>query len=135
MSVPPGSRAAERRAGDRDVVVAAARERPRRRTASAAAASAAVRRSDLEQDDRVDDEEHGKEDRPAVEVALDERAAAERAAASADPERAREAGVLARVQKHEEDHDDRDQDLNDSENCLHGGGEFSRIPSAPRRSP
>lgn len=40
----------------------------------------------LEQHDRVQDEQDREEDRPAVEVALDERAAAERAGAAADAE-------------------------------------------------
>ena len=52
------------------------------------------------------DPEH---DRPAVEVALDERAAAEGPSARApDAEGTGESRVLARVQEHEEDQDDRD---------------------------
>jgi MFS family permease len=67
---------------------------------------------DLQEDDRVDDEPNGEHDGPAVQVALDERAASERSSAGAtDAERAREARVLARVQQHEEDQDDRDDDL------------------------
>ena len=52
------------------------------RLAIAARRPSTVRRLDLQQDDRVDDEEDGEEDRPPVEVALDQRAAAERAAAA-----------------------------------------------------
>ncbi len=40
----------------------------------------------LQEDDRVQHEEDGEEDRPAVEVALDHRAAAERPGAAADSE-------------------------------------------------
>ena len=47
----------------------------------------------------LSDEEDGKEDRPAIEVALDEGAATERAAAAADAEGAREARVLARMEQ------------------------------------
>jgi hypothetical protein len=43
----------------------------------------------LEQDDRVRDEEDRKEDRPAVEVSLDERPAPQRARTAAHPEGAR----------------------------------------------
>jgi MFS family permease len=68
--------------------------------------------SDFEKDDRVDHQRHPEADRPAVQVPLDERAAPERARArAADPERAREPSVLARVQQHQEDQDDRDHDL------------------------
>jgi predicted MFS family arabinose efflux permease len=68
--------------------------------------------SDLQQDYRVDDERDRERDGPAVEVPLDERASAEGAGARAtDPERSRESRVLARVQQHEEDQDDRDEDL------------------------
>jgi hypothetical protein len=68
----------------------------------------------LQKDDGVDDERDSERDGPAVEVALDERAAAKRARArAADSERAREARVLAGVQQDEEDQDDRDQDLRD----------------------
>ena len=54
-------------------------------------------------------------DRPAVQVALDERAAAERALPGADAEGARQPGVLPRVHEHQEDQDDRDDDLDDGE--------------------
>jgi len=66
---------------------------------------------DLEQRDRVREEEHGEDDRPAVEVALDERAAAERSRAAADAEGPREARVLAGVHEHEQHHHDGDDDL------------------------
>jgi hypothetical protein len=76
---------------------------------------------DLEEDDRVDREGHGERDRPAVQVALDERAAPERArTGAADAERAREPAVLARVQEHQEDEDEADPDLNYRENGVHG---------------
>lgn len=44
------------------------------------------RSADLEQRDRVAEQQHREEDRPAVEVALDERAAAKRPGAAADAE-------------------------------------------------
>ncbi len=67
---------------------------------------------DLQQDDRVGHEREPERDRPPVQVALDERAAAERPSPrAADAERAGETRVLARVQQHEEDQDDRDDDL------------------------
>jgi predicted MFS family arabinose efflux permease len=70
--------------------------------------------SDLEQHDRVDHERNGEHDRPAVQVALDQRAAAEGTrTGAADAERAREPRVLARVQQHQEDQHDRDEDLQD----------------------
>src|SRR5690606_18623830 len=53
--------------------------------------------SELQQNQHVHYEQDGEEDRPAVEIALHERAAAERARTGADAERARQAGVLARV--------------------------------------
>jgi MFS family permease len=63
----------------------------------------------LQEDDRVDDERDGERDRPAVQVALDERAAAKRSRArAADAEGTREARVLAGVQQDEEDQHDRD---------------------------
>ena len=69
--------------------------------------------SDLQEEDRVHPERDGKPDRPAVQVALDERAAPEGArTGAADAERAREPAVLARVQKHQEDEDEADPDLN-----------------------
>jgi MFS family permease len=66
----------------------------------------------LQEDDRVDDEGDREGDRPSIQVALDERSAAKRARARpTDAERAREPRILARVQQHEEDQDDRDEDL------------------------
>jgi MFS family permease len=77
---------------------------------------------DLQQQNRVDDERDREPDRPAVQVALDEGAAAERAGArTADAERAREPRILARVQQHEEDQDDGDEDLKYRENGVHDG--------------
>jgi predicted MFS family arabinose efflux permease len=70
--------------------------------------------SDLKKDDRVDREGDRETDRPAVEVALDERPAPERArAGAADAERAREPAVLARVEQHQEDKDEADDYLRD----------------------
>jgi MFS family permease len=67
---------------------------------------------DLQQDDGVDRERDAEHDRPAVQVALDERAAPEGPrTGAADAKRAREARVLARVQQDQEDQDDRDDDL------------------------
>jgi MFS family permease len=66
----------------------------------------------LQEDDGVDDEGDREGDRPSIQVALDERAAAKRARARpTDAKRAREPRILARVQQHEEDQDDRDEDL------------------------
>jgi hypothetical protein len=75
---------------------------------------------ELQQHEDVDHEEDREEDRPAVQVALDERAAAERAAAAADAEGAGEAGVLARVQQHEQHDDHRQGDLDEEKDRLHG---------------
>jgi predicted MFS family arabinose efflux permease len=66
-------------------------------------------RLDLQEDDRVGHEQDPEHDRPAVEVALDERASAEGPRARApDAEGTGEARVLARVQEHQEDQDNRD---------------------------
>jgi hypothetical protein len=75
--------------------------------------------SELQQDEGVEDEEDPEKDRPTVEVALDQRTAAERTAALTDTEGAREPRVLARVQEHQEDQDHRDQHLDDVENAFH----------------
>ncbi len=78
---------------------------------------------DLQKDDRVHAQRNREGDRPAIQVALDERAAPERPRPrAADPERAREPGVLARVQKHEEDQDDADKDLDYRQEGVHGRG-------------
>jgi predicted MFS family arabinose efflux permease len=83
-------------------------------TTDSSAALAADAASYLQQDDRVDRERDREPDRPAVEVALDERPAAERArTGAADPERARQPAVLARVQEHQEDEDEADENLED----------------------
>jgi hypothetical protein len=66
----------------------------------------------LEQQDRVGDKQDRERNRPAVEVALDQRAAAERADAGADAERAGQARILARVHQHQEHEHDRQRDLN-----------------------
>ena len=73
------------------------------------------------------------DDRPAVQVALDERAAAERAGAGADAEGARQARVLARVEQDRADQDDREDDLEAAEDRLPSAGKVSGR-SAPRRS-
>ena len=78
--------------------------RRRRRSARSAA-----RRQIFSRTSVLSDEQDREEDRPAVEVALDQRAAHAGAARGADAEGAREPGVLARVQEHQEDQDDRDQ--------------------------
>ena len=67
--------------------------------------------SDVQQRDGVAEEEHREDDRPAVEVALDHRAAAEGSGAATDAEGAGEARVLAGVHQHEQHHDHRDEDL------------------------
>ena len=78
-------------------------------------------RSDLQEDDRVHPERDREGDRPAVQVAFDQRAAAERArSGAADAERAREPAVLPRVQEHEEDQDEADDDLDYGEKRVHG---------------
>ena len=64
--------------------------------------------SDVQERDRVPEEEHREDDRPAVEVALDHRAAAERPGAAPNAERAGEARVLAGVHEHEQHEHDRD---------------------------
>src|SRR4051794_10046218 len=61
---------------------------------------------DLQQKEGVEREDDGEEDRRAVQVALDHRAAADRAATAADPEGAGEAGVFARVEQDQEDQHD-----------------------------
>ncbi len=80
-----------------------------------------ARRSDLQEDDRVHPERDREADRPAVQVALDEGAPAERPrTGAADAERAREPGVLARVQQHQEDQDEGDEDLDHRKEGVHG---------------
>src|SRR6266545_1137382 len=74
---------------------------------------------ELEDDDRVQRPEDAEEDGPPGQVPLHQRAAPERAAASADAERTGEAGVLAGVQKHQEDQDHRDDDLDHAEHGCH----------------
>ena len=64
-------------------------------------------RLNLQQDDVVEHEEDREEDRGAIEVALDHRAAPEGAAPAADAEGTGEAGIFARVKKDEEDEDAR----------------------------
>ena len=77
---------------------------------------------DLEQQERVQHEDDGEEDGRAVEVALDHRAAADRAAATADAEGAGEAGVFARVEQDQEDQHDGDDHLDKSEEREHEDG-------------
>jgi hypothetical protein len=66
---------------------------------------------DLEQRDRVREQQAGEEDRPAIEVALDHRAAAERPGSAAHAESAGEARILAGVHEHQQDQHDGDYDL------------------------
>jgi predicted MFS family arabinose efflux permease len=76
---------------------------------------------DPQQDDGVDDQRDGEPHRPAIQVALDQRAAAERAGArAADTERAREPAVLPRMQQHEEDEHHGDEHLQDRQERVHG---------------
>ena len=76
---------------------------------------------DLQQDDRVREQRDAERDGPAVQVALDQRAAPERARArAADAERAREPGVLPRVKQHEEDQDHGDEYLQEGQERVHG---------------
>jgi hypothetical protein len=65
----------------------------------------------LEENDRVHEEQDREEDRPAVEVPLDHRATAEGSGPAAYAEGAGEPGILPRVHQHQQDEDDRDDDL------------------------
>ena len=56
---------------------------------------------------------------PAIEVALDERAAAQGALPGADAEGARQPCILPRVHEDQEDQDDADHDLEDGEDQFH----------------
>ena len=90
---------------------------------------------DLQQEQHVHHEERGERDGPAGEVALHQRAAADRSGAHA--EGAGQARVLARVQQHEDDHDDREHDLKAAENGFHeaepsGGAQPGRWPGEHR---
>jgi hypothetical protein len=85
------------------------------------AAALAAGGLNLEQDDRVHEQRDAEHDRPAVQVALDERAAPEWARpGAADAERAREPGILPRMQQHEEDQDHGDKYLEDGQEGVHG---------------
>src|SRR6266511_5644318 len=124
--VPPGVRAAP---GETD----SGEPPPQPATSAAIAAprsnrlpAAASIGSDLQQYEGVDDEEDGEEDRPAVQVPLHQRAAADRAAGLADPERSREARVLPRVQQDEEDQDYRDNNLDCAQQGHHRPGSVAR---------
>jgi predicted MFS family arabinose efflux permease len=76
----------------------------------------------LQENDRVDEQRDAERDRPAVQVALDQRAAAEWAGPrAADAEGARQAAVLPGVQEHQEDEHDRDEHLQDGEDRVHDG--------------
>jgi drug/metabolite transporter (DMT)-like permease len=74
----------------------------------------------LDENDRVEREQHREQDRPAVQVAFDQRATAERSRAGADAERTREARVLARVHQHQEHQHDGQKHLDYSEHRGHG---------------
>src|SRR5665213_1173914 len=78
------------------------------------------RSGDADQHDRVDHEQDREADRPAIQVALDERAAAQRPSAATDAEGTRQAGVLARVHEDQEHQADADEDLDDLEDRGHG---------------
>ena len=82
-------------------------------------------RSNLQQHDHVHHEDDRERDGPAVQVALHERAAPERAGARADAEGAGEAGVLARVHEYEGDHHHAQDDLKTAENCFHRPGSLA----------
>jgi hypothetical protein len=69
------------------------------------------RSGDLQQDDRVGEQQNREDDRPAIEISLDQRAATQRARSAADAERARESSVLAGVHEHEQDEHHGDHDL------------------------
>ncbi len=72
-----------------------------------------------EQYQRVEEEQHSEEDRPAVEIALDERAATKRPGATANPEGTGKAGVFTGVHEDQEHHDDRDRDLQNGKDSFH----------------
>src|SRR5215203_431190 len=75
---------------------------------------------DLEEEERVQDEEDGEEDGRSVEVFLDHGTATEAAATgAADAEGTGEPRVFPGVQKHEEDDDDGDDHLDDGEEREH----------------
>ena len=88
-----------------------------------------------EQEDRVQHEQDREEDRPAVEVALDHRAPAERTLTAADPESAGQTGVFAGVHQHEEDQDHADRDLDEGEDRFHGLQGIARGLTGRRRWP
>jgi hypothetical protein len=67
--------------------------------------------SDLQEQDRVAEQQQGEHDGPAVEVSLDHGAAAEGPGAAAHAEGAREPRVLAGVHEHEQDEHNGDNDL------------------------
>ena len=71
-------------------------------------------RLELQQREGVRDEQDREQDRPAVQVALHQRAAG-RPAGGADAEGARHPRVLPGVQQYQEDQHDRDEDLHDGE--------------------
>ncbi len=69
------------------------------------------RDSDLQQQDRVGEQQQGEHDGPAVEVALDHGATAERTGTAADAEGSGKPRVLAGVHEHEQDEHDGNHDL------------------------
>jgi len=74
--------------------------------------------AELDQRDHVRDEQKREADRPAVQVALDQRAAAERTT-RAHAEGAGEPSILAGVQQHENDQGDRHDDLEGAQDGNH----------------
>src|SRR5437868_6807643 len=114
----------------------------RRASMTGAPSTATSRRSpmarcltDLEEDDRVEHEGDREADRPAIQVALHEGAAAQRARTRADAEGAGEPRVLPRVHEHEEDDDDGDEDLHDGEQGEHAGYRVLRVVNHSGRGP
>ena len=90
------------------------------RTRCASPALPAEARSNLQEDEHVHREQRREEDRPPVQVALHERSATEGARSGSDTERTGEPCILAGVQQHEHDDDDRENHLKSAEDCFHG---------------
>ena len=82
---------------------------------------------ELEQDDRVQEEQDCEEDGPAVQIALDHRAPAERTRAAAHAKGAGKAGILAGVHQDEKYDDHREGDLDDRIDRFHA----LRLPKGP----
>src|SRR5215212_6714259 len=76
-------------------------------------------RSNLQKGYYVQREQDGEEDRPSVQVSLDERAATERARAGSHSEGSGEPRILAGVHQDQHDHEDREDDLDAAEDRFH----------------